>query len=107
MGDHHRVQRPIELLLPESQEVMEDREIRAEIVILPDVGLQQPAMIGTPVVDVRRREPVSTDLTLKVFRDHGCSPVRRTYQCHVATRRFQAANMNKMFTISALAASPR
>jgi len=39
MGDRDRVQRPFKGLQPEVEEFVERRESRAEVVILPDIGL--------------------------------------------------------------------
>ena len=38
-----------------------------QIVVLPDVGLQQPAVIGTPIQNVRGRQAVATDLFAKIL----------------------------------------
>ena len=67
MRDHHRMQRPVERLLPEIEKPLQFGEFRAEIVLLPDIGLEQPGVIGAPVEDVRRGKPVSGDLTPEVF----------------------------------------
>src|ERR1700694_361443 len=70
VGDHDRVQRTLELLFPELQKLLQSREVGAEVVVLPDIGLQQPAMIWTPVVDMSRSQAVAVDLAPKIFRDH-------------------------------------
>jgi hypothetical protein len=49
MRHAHRMQGAIQLLLPEGQDAVQLRELGEQIVVLPDVGLQQPAMIGTPI----------------------------------------------------------
>jgi hypothetical protein len=49
MRDAHRMQRALELLLPEGQEAVQFGKFGEQIVVLPDIGLQQPAMIGPPV----------------------------------------------------------
>ena len=58
----HRMQRPFQLLLPEGQEALQLGEFGEEIVILPDVGLQKPIVVGTPIQNVRRRQAVAVDL---------------------------------------------
>jgi hypothetical protein len=49
MRNAHRMQRALELLLPEGQEAVQFGKFGAQIVVLPDIGLEQPAMIGAPV----------------------------------------------------------
>jgi hypothetical protein len=49
MRDAHRMQRALELLLPEGQEAVQFGKFGEQIVVLPDIRLQQPAMIGPPV----------------------------------------------------------
>src|SRR5215469_7406512 len=44
-----RVQRAFQGLQPEIEEFVERRKYRAEIVILPNIALQQPRVIGPPV----------------------------------------------------------
>src|SRR5712691_7224437 len=70
MGDRHRKERSLELLEPERQKAVERRKSRAEIVVLPDVGLQQGGMIGKPVEDLRRRQTVAIELASKIA---GCN----------------------------------
>src|ERR1700704_4854117 len=61
MRDRDRVQRPLELLQPEGEEAVEDREFGTQIVVLPQIGLQQRRMIGHPVENMSRGEPVALD----------------------------------------------
>jgi hypothetical protein len=49
MRDAHGMQRALELLLPEGQEAVQFGKFGEQIVVLPDIGLEQPAMIGPPV----------------------------------------------------------
>jgi hypothetical protein len=56
------MQRAFELFLPEREEALQLGKFGEQIVILPDVGLQQPAVIGTPIQNVRRRQAITTDL---------------------------------------------
>src|SRR5262249_10765530 len=67
MRDAHRVQRSFKLLLPKGQEAMQLGKFGEEIVVLPDVGLQQPAMIGTPIQNVRGRQAITTDLFTEIL----------------------------------------
>src|SRR5215470_723872 len=71
MRDTHRMQRAFELGLPEFEEPVEFGEARVQIVVLPDVGLEQPGVVGPPVQNVRGGEPVSFELPAEVSAGHG------------------------------------
>src|SRR3954469_24543480 len=71
MGHRDREQWSLKLFQPKIEELVENGEIRAEIVLLPDVGLQQEGMIRKPVQDVRRRQSVAFNLPSKIVRNHG------------------------------------
>src|SRR5580700_5427125 len=64
-----RVQRALQLLQPEIEEFVELGKVRAEIVVLPDIGLQEPGMIGPPVEDVGGGQAVALELPAEVFRN--------------------------------------
>jgi hypothetical protein len=49
-----RMQDTFERFLPEPQKGPQLREIWVEVVVLPDVALQQPGMVGAPIQDIRR-----------------------------------------------------
>ena len=53
-----RMQRPFQLVLPEGQERFRVGELREKVVVLPDVALQQPAVVRTPVKDLRGGQAV-------------------------------------------------
>src|ERR1700733_6962745 len=63
----HRVQRALKLLQPEIEELVELRKCRAEIVVLPDISLQQPGVIGPPVEDVGGGQSVAFELFAKLL----------------------------------------
>jgi len=67
--DLHGMQRPFQLLLPEIQKLLQLGKFREKIVGLPDVRLQQPLMIGTPVQDVCGSQAKTVDLFTEVLRD--------------------------------------
>src|SRR5262245_18974166 len=68
MGDRDRMQRAFQGALPEQEEFLQLRKLRAEIVVLPDVALEQPGMDGTAIEDVRRGQPVAIELLLEIGR---------------------------------------
>src|SRR5262245_30568882 len=86
MRDRDRIEWSLELLQPERQEPVQDGKARTQVVVLPDIGLQQGWMIGQPVEDLRRGEAVAFELTADIMghhcfrcemlRCHGCPPIR-------------------------------
>src|ERR1700720_713361 len=71
VGDRDRVERPVELLLPEGKKSLEHRKLGAEIVVLPHVGLQQPAVVRPAIKNPRRGQAIAGKLALEVLGDHG------------------------------------
>src|SRR4029078_12352579 len=63
----HGMQRPFQFFLPESQKTMQLREFGEQVVVLPNVRLQQPAMVGAAVQDVRGRQAVTTHLFTEIL----------------------------------------
>ena len=55
----HRMQRAVELLHPEGEEALQLGKFREQVVVLPDVGLQQPRMVRPTVEDLRGRQPIT------------------------------------------------
>jgi hypothetical protein len=58
----HRMQRPVQILDPEIEEPAQFRKIRGQVVLLPDVALQEVLVVGHPVDDLCRGEPVALEL---------------------------------------------
>ena len=54
MRNSDRMQDTFERFLPKPQKGPHPMEIRVEVVVLPDVALQQPGWSGVPVQDIRR-----------------------------------------------------
>ena len=54
MRNGDRMQDTFERFLPKLQKTLQLREIWVEVVVLPDVALQQPGMVRAPVQDIRR-----------------------------------------------------
>src|SRR5690242_9782762 len=105
MRDLDGVQGPLELVLPELEEARELGEFGEEVVGLPDKGLEQPMMIGTPVQDLRGGQAVALELPLEVLRDHSGSPDRfNAPSFELPLPAFQAETLNKLFKNKALAA---
>src|SRR5689334_8898043 len=59
MGNGDRMQRSFKRLEPEIEEFVECRKCRAEIVVLPDIGLKEPRMIRPPVEDIGRGQSIA------------------------------------------------
>jgi hypothetical protein len=58
MRDRHRMQRPLQLLLPEREKILQCGKSWKQVVVLPDVALQQPALIRTTIENFGRRQAV-------------------------------------------------
>src|ERR1700746_2377003 len=67
MRDSDREQRSLELFLPEAQEIRQRREFRKQVVVLPDIGLQQRRMVRHPIKDLRRRQTVTQHLLPEIL----------------------------------------
>src|SRR5689334_641782 len=74
MRDRDRVQGTLELLQPEAEKAVEDRELGAQIVVLPHIGLQQRRVIGHPVENVGRSQAIALELPSKVTCRHAGPP---------------------------------
>jgi hypothetical protein len=71
-----RVQWAFQGLQPEIEEFVERRKCWTEIVILPDITLQQPRVIRPPVENVGSGQPIALKLRAKVLRNHfGLHPI--------------------------------
>ena len=70
VGDGDRVKRPFKSLQPKIEEFVQRRKRRAEIVILPDIGLQQLRMIRPAIENVGGGQSVALELLAKVLRNH-------------------------------------
>src|SRR5215472_3180600 len=104
MRDGDRVQRPFKGLQPEIEELVERRKGRAEIVILPDIGLQEPGMIRPPVENIGSRQPIALELSAKILRHHSAlHPAIGNVQVTRSSR--QASKLRNLFIFKALAAS--
>jgi hypothetical protein len=57
------VERSVELSLPEGEELLEGRESRKEVVILPDIFLDQGAVIRDAIENLRGRETITLKLS--------------------------------------------
>jgi len=107
--DGHRVQRAFELLEPEIEEFVQFGEYRAQVIALPDIGLQQPGVVRPTIKDVGRRQSVPFELLAKVFRhclfgNHRCPPSHRRDVPRLAPP-LQASSLEKLCSFKALAAS--
>ena len=57
-------------LAPETKKAVEHGKVRAKIVFLPDIALQQPWMIWTAIQNVGRGQAVAFELPVEVLRGH-------------------------------------
>src|SRR6516164_8830388 len=95
-----RVQRAFQGLQPEIEEFVERRKYRAEIVVLPNIALQQPGVIRPPVQNVSCGQPIAFKLPPKVLRHHGpLHPITRDVSR--LSSPLQATKLTKLFTFKA------
>jgi hypothetical protein len=73
MADEHTVQGPVEAFAPKPQKLEQGRKVRGEIVVLPDVGLEQARVVGQMIEDPRRGEPIACEVLDKI---RGCASCR-------------------------------
>src|SRR3954454_21797650 len=69
MDDGDGEQRSFQPCFPEGEKMLQRRKIREQVVVLPDMGLQQPVAIREAVDDFRRCQAVAQDLLAKVLGD--------------------------------------
>src|SRR5271166_2607063 len=67
------MERPLQRFEPERQKLVEHGEPRAQVIILPDEGLQQGRMIRKPIEDLSRGQTISFELASKVLGCHMCA----------------------------------
>src|SRR5215471_4601739 len=70
VGDRDRMKRSLELVLPEGEEFLQLRKLGPQVVVLPDVGLQQPAVVGAAIEDTCGGQAIALKLAAEIFRDH-------------------------------------
>src|SRR5215467_6914907 len=104
MRDQYRVQRPFELFAPKCEKAMQLGEIGVKVVVLPNVGLQQPEVIGSPVENACGRQPVAFELTPEILATHLVLHSGWTIDLTFLVLPLQAQKVNKLFIINALAA---
>src|SRR6202008_5048335 len=95
--NRHGMKDSVERLPPEGQKPLQFREFRTEVVFLPDIGLEQPGMIRTPVEDVRGRQAVALNRTAEATALHLVLQSAETQTLRHRTGRFQAHKVNKLF----------
>src|ERR1035437_3866283 len=80
MGHRHGEQRSLQRFFPEAEKILQRRKFREQIVILPDVSLQQRGMIRHAIQNLRRRQPITQHLFPEILgntnsRDHAKPPL--------------------------------
>jgi hypothetical protein len=63
MRNSDRMQDTFEGFLPKPQKAQQLGEIWVEVVVLPEVALEQPGMVRAPVQDIRRKSCVVTRIS--------------------------------------------
>src|SRR6056297_189803 len=75
MAEPHRVQRPVDLALPELDEFKQFRMVGGEVVILPQIAVEHVLVIGHPVEEFRRGQPVALQHHFRLGHLHVSAPV--------------------------------
>src|SRR5580704_8021891 len=70
----HRVEQTVELACPEVEKLLKLREVRMQVVMLPDEVLQDIGVIGHAVKDVGGGQPKPLELAAEVGSGHAGSP---------------------------------
>src|SRR5262245_7489853 len=111
--DDHRVQWPLELFEPKRQKPVQHRKPRTQIVVLPDIRLQERRMVGEPIENLCGGEAVALKLAAEIsganffgchsLSCHGCPPTRTSSLAgHLPYK--QAQKLKNVPKIKALAA---
>src|SRR5690606_15253506 len=75
MCNLHRVQGAVQFRPPEIEKPDQDRKIRGDVVLLPDIGLQQARVVWHTIEDLGRRQTVAFELFHEIRRNrHGAPP---------------------------------
>src|SRR4029450_1434449 len=111
--DRDRVERSLQLFQPEREKAVEHRKSRTQIIVLPDIGLQQRWMVGKPIKNLRSGQTIAFELAAEVpgchafvckaLRCHGCPPIR-TSSLRVTSHTNKHKKWRKVPKIKALAA---
>ena len=59
MGEPHRMKRSLDVALPEFDKAKEFGIIGGKIIVLPDEAVENIAIIGHPLVEFRRGQPIA------------------------------------------------
>jgi hypothetical protein len=68
MAHAHGVKNPVELVRPEIQEAVKFRKLRRQVVLLPDVALQDRGVVGQVIEDLGRGQAVALELLAELGR---------------------------------------
>ena len=71
MCDRHSKELAIEVALPAVEELLEPREAGVDIVVLPDVALEERGMIRQAMKNLRRRQTEADELRTKIAIGYG------------------------------------
>jgi hypothetical protein len=74
VGDGYRMQKALEIADPKIQELPEVGKVRMQVMLLPNVILENPRVIRQVIEDAGGRQAVSFKLATKVDADHQASP---------------------------------
>src|SRR5258708_11391162 len=96
MGDRHGMQHAFERCLPKLKKSLQFGEVGTNVIGLPDVGLQQPGVIGASIQDVGRRQAVAGHLLAEILSYHLLSPFLDSSDCVFRPSALQAKELSKL-----------
>src|SRR5208282_5009398 len=107
VGDGHGMQKTLEVADPKIQELPELGKVRMQVMLLPNVILQNPGMVGQAVEDVGGREAVPFKLAAEVDADHEASPEAEHWECCHSQRTLATGSFQKMKRYQNVGSMPR
>jgi hypothetical protein len=104
MSDGHGVQKTLKIACPKIKKLPQFREVRMQVMLLPNVILQDSGMVGQMVEDIGGRQPVPFELATEVDADHEASPERNIANLAIPNAHWQLEVPKKLSDIRMLAA---
>ena len=104
MGDPDGMQGARQLAFPKAQKTPQRGEIGGEIIVLPDVKLEQARMVGQMIMDLGSGQAIAIHLPAEVTALHLVLQAAETQTLRHMTVPLQYEKVNKLFTVKFLAA---
>jgi hypothetical protein len=86
VGDRHGIEQAVELARPEIEKFLQFGEIWVQVMLLPNVVLQDIGVVGHAVEDISGRQPKPFELAAEVDHGHAGSPDSQSTMVPFPTR---------------------